>query len=495
MKFDRYKKEHRKQFTALLLACTIMVTAVAAGLLSSTAVAADLTINLSAANGLATYSHLRAGPPTRYQVETVYPANSIWGAEEKVDIFKVSYENGNQEVTVAGKGGQKVIAPGTGNKYTFAVKNVAGGILDYRLTVLATFKRADGTELTCPVEAKLQGHQGWMLGDADTYRPVLELNGLRESAVLRSNSHAFYTLEWRWPFEQDIDGDGNYDDGNALDTWVATQDQPVALTLELIVDSTYHYGLGPALGGGEEVLEEELPLTGVVPPMLNAVDHYAYLYGFKDGTIRPDADVTRAQVAAIFYRLLREDIRQQYYSEDCPYPDVAEDAWFREEISTLTNAGIFYGYDDGLFRGGQPMTRAELSAVLARLSQTDIIDGRYTGFEDIRGHWAENEIKTIEGFNWIQGYEDGTFRPDANCTRAEIATMINRMLHRTPYYAEDLLSTMKKWPDNADPAKWYYLAMQEASNSHSYERLLGTREKWIAMISNPWQNDYQVERQ
>lgn len=490
VKFERYRKEHKKQFTALLLACTIMVTAVAATLLTPTAVAADLVISLGASNSRATPQQLRAGVgEPLYRIEDQY--GTVWGVTNEVDIFKVSYENGSHEVTVAGKNNDKVIAPGTENTYTFALKNTNIGNLDYKVVVEAWFDGLDGTGKVIPVEAKLQGHYGWLVGNETTYRPVLELNGAEESAVLTGGTHAMYTLQWQWPFEHDLNGDGNIDDGDALDTWLATQDEEISLSIRITVLSTYYGSSAGGSGGGEE----ELPMTAPIPAMLNAVDHYAYLYGFHDGTIRPEADVTRAQVAAIFYRLLKTDIRNTYYSTDCDYPDVAEDAWYRTEISTLTAAGVFEGYSDGYFRGEQVMTRAEMAAVLARLSGLTISDEGRTAFKDIDGHWAQAEIETIEDCNWIEGYGDGTFRPDDTCSRAETATMINRMLHRNPRETEDLLPQMKTWPDNADPSAWYYLAMQEASNSHDYERLLGTRSKWIELIENPWEDAYHPERQ
>ena len=480
MKFERYRKEHKKQFTALLLSCTIMVTAVAATLLTPTAVAANLVIPLGASNSRATPQQLRAGVgEPLYRIEDQY--GTVWGVTNEVDIFKVSYENGSHEVTVAGKNNDKVIAPGTENTYTFALKNTNIGNLDYKVVVEAWFDGLDGTGKVIPVEAKLQGHYGWLVGNETTYRPVLELNGAEESAVLTGGTHAMYTLQWQWPFEHDLNGDGNIDDGDELDTWLATQNEEFSLSIRITVLSTYHGA--------------SLPQVVPAPSILNDRDHYAYLYGFHDGTIRPDADITRAQVAAIFFRLLEPEVRAANLTDDCDYPDVPEDAWYRTEAATITSLGLMQGYTDGNFCGEQPITRGELSAVLARMSGKEIKNDGSTKFKDIKDHWAEAEIRTIEDFNWILGYGDGTFRPDDSTSRAETATMINRMLHRTPEYPSDLLDTMKTWPDNADAEAWYYLAMQEASNSHSFVRLMGTREKWVALVENPWEDEYQVEKQ
>ncbi|MBQ2739393.1 MAG: S-layer homology domain-containing protein [Oscillibacter sp.] len=451
-----------KRLVALLVVCALVVTALVCGVLSVTAIAADLVIEAGPDNGTALAAQLRAGG-AGYDIEDEYGA--LWGTDTRVEIFKATYTNGAQEVSVAGRNNEKVIAPGTENTYTFAVKNKLNALMDYKVVVEAYVTGLDGTGKTIPVEARLKG-RNWLLGSGEEFRPVEELSGVEESAILMSHGHCIYTLEWRWPFEHDLNGDGNIDDGDALDTWLASQQQDISLTIGITVLSAHHMDVG------------EPAVTAPIPWMLDDVNHMAYLYGFPDDTIRPEADITRAELASIFYRLLREEIREEYRTEAHPYSDVGATAWYRTEMATMSALGVFIGYPDGTFRGSQPITRGEFAAVLARISEEMISTDGFTAFTDIRGHWAEGEIMTIEDFNWIEGYPDGTFAPDEHITRAETAAMINRMLHRLPERLSDLRSNMLRWPDNQDTSIWYYLAMQEASNSHDYARLLGTREKW-----------------
>lgn len=481
MKQQKDNREVKKTVMALLLICTIMISGLAVGVLAPTAVAADLIIDLSKENGLATAAQLGAGGPARFEIVDQY--DQVWGTDTEVEIFRSSYENDHHEITVAGENNEKVIAPGTENTYTFALRNNYGGYADYKVVVEAFFTGLEGTGKVIPVHARLKGSQGWLLGGENEYCPVLELDGVEESGVLIDGKHAMYTLDWQWPFEQDLNGDGNVDDGDALDTWLASQEQDISLTIRITTLAVYRDAPdGP-----------DLPQTTPVPDMLDSDGHYAYLFGYEDGTIRPEAEVTRAQAAAIFFRLLKNDVRQMYLTDKCDYTDVAEDAWYRTEVSTLTEAGIVKGYSDGTYRGEQFVTRAELAVMLARLSERTIVEDTKTELKDIKDHWAEPEIRTVEDFSWVRGYEDGTFRPDQPITRAEAATMLNRMLHRLPEEHSDLLDRMNTWPDNADPEAWYYLAIQEATNSHSYARLLGTREKWIAFIDNPWESSYLLE--
>lgn len=456
---------------SLLLVCAIVVSAVAVGLFSTTAIAADTIIEIGPDSGRATAVQLNSGRiDGLYAIEDQYEV--IWGTDTQVELFRVSYENDRQEVTVAGRNNEKVIAPGTENTYTFAVKNKSTGWLDYKLIVQAFFTGLDGTDKEIPIQARLQGRQ-WLVGGETEYRPVLELDGAEETTSVGARRHINYTLQWQWPFEQDLDGDGNIDDGDALDTWLASQGRDISLTIRITVLAGYHQ-------------PDEDPVLIPVPPSLDGTRHRAYLEGYPDGTVRPNAQITRAEVAAIFYRLLLDDVREQYKTDECSFPDVVQDAWYRTEVATLTRMGILTGYPDGLFRGDDTITRAEMAAILARLSEREISNEGKTDFPDIKGHWAEAEIMTIEDFNWIEGYPDGTFLPEAQITRAETVTMVNRMLHRLPTEISDLLhGHMVTWPDNQDPEAWYYLAIQEASNSHHYQRLLGTREKWTSM----WPND------
>ena len=460
-------KKLRKLYTvvSLVVASALIFGIFCTGFLSTSVFAADMTIGLG--RGTPVPSIDFTVPPTYHDpvgIKDCY--GDLWGTVDEVDIFRVEYENDSHEISVAGKNNEKVIAPGTENTYTFAVKNLHSGQLDYKLMAEAFFTGPDGVSFTIPVEARLMGKDGWLVGSDTEYRPVLELNGAEDGGSLPSKHHDMYTLQWRWPFESDLDGDGNFDDGDALDTWLGTQSEDFALTIRLSCLATYRYNDDPIV-------------NYPVPSALNGKDHVAYLYGDDNGLIRPEANITRAEVAAILYRLLTDETRTQYETRRCPYPDIPENAWYRIEAATLTKLGIFEGYPDGTFGGNNEMSRAELATVLARLSEKNITDEGKTAFRDVKEHWAKAEIMTIEDLGWIEGYPDGTFRPDRPITRAETATLVNRVLHRLPEQLTDLRPEMIVWPDNADTGKWYYLAMQEASNSHDYQVLLGTREKWI----------------
>jgi len=220
----------------------------------------------------------------------------------------------------------------------------------------------------------------------------------------------------------------------------------------------------------------------------SAVYHHAYLIGFEDGTVRPRANVTRAQVATIFFRLMSDSDRAGYWMQTNPYPDVALEQWFNNAVSTTTNAGMFIGLPDGTFQPNRAITRAELATVIARL-----MDVTYNGdplFNDIAGHWAQDYINAIAHSGWVVGYEGlgGRFMPDQAITRAEAAAMINRVLERLPEGSEDLLYGMLTWPDNANETAWYYLYIQEATNSHYYEmKDDGVHETWTRLMPpRPW---------
>ena len=208
---------------------------------------------------------------------------------------------------------------------------------------------------------------------------------------------------------------------------------------------------------------------------LNTADHFAYIVGYGNGEVRPQNNITRAEVATIFFRLLTDDVRDENLTKTNRYPDVAATSWYNTAVSTLSSMGIITGYPDGTFRPNAAITRAEFAAIAARFDN----DGDKTAakFSDIATHWAKDEISIAYNNGWITGYPDGTFGPQRNITRAETATMINRVLDRVPSEESHLLSrgVMQIWPD-ANPGDWFYLAMQEATNSHDYER----NAKWAA---------------
>ena len=203
-------------------------------------------------------------------------------------------------------------------------------------------------------------------------------------------------------------------------------------------------------------------------PVLNKKDHVAYIIGYEDDTVRPENNITRAEVATIFFRLLTDDSRARYWSQTNAFSDVSSSDWFNNAVSTMANAGILTGYPDGTFKPNAPITRAEFAAIAARFS--DVTYNGACSFTDVaKTHWAFDEISLADHLGWITGYPDDTFRPSRNITRAEAMTLINRVLERA-VEEDHMHRDMVKWIDNS-PSAWYYEAVQEATNSHTYTRL------------------------
>lgn len=227
--------------------------------------------------------------------------------------------------------------------------------------------------------------------------------------------------------------------------------------------------------------------TGV-PDKLNGDDHFAYVVGYSDSTVRPSANISRAEVATIFFRLLKSDIRDGNLTADNEFSDVSDGQWHNKAISTMAKLGIVKGRRADRFDPDASITRAEFAAICARFNTKPVENSG--SFSDISGHWAENEIERAAAFGWISGYPDGTFRPDARITRAEAMTMINRVLCRMPQSESDLLDSMVTWPDNK-PSDWHYLAVQEATNSHGFNRQGEVGESWTKLTSVPDWKRYQ----
>ena len=213
---------------------------------------------------------------------------------------------------------------------------------------------------------------------------------------------------------------------------------------------------------------------------LNTTDHFAYIVGYGNGEVRPQNNITRAEVATIFFRLLTDDVRDENLTKTNRYSDVAATSWYNTAVSTLSSMGIITGYPDGTFRPNAAITRAEFAAIAARFDN----DGDKTAakFSDIATHWAKDEISIAYNNGWINGYPDGTFGPQRDITRAETMTLVNRVLNRQPETEDDLLPNMTVWTDNANPKAWYYLAVQEATNSHYYKFKTNSQyEKWTEL--------------
>lgn len=215
-------------------------------------------------------------------------------------------------------------------------------------------------------------------------------------------------------------------------------------------------------------------------PKLNTSDHFAYVQGYPDGTVKPAGNITRAETAAILFRLMDDASRKTYYSTKSGFRDVASGSWYNTYVATLNNAGVITDSSNGCFRPNEAITRAELAAMLAKFSETT---GAANYFNDVSAkYWAANAIAICAKLGWITGYPDGTFRPDKNVTRAELMAMINRATGRAPKSADAFLPGMKTWSDNTAD-KWYYLDVQEATNSHSYT--VKGSETWTALTSDP----------
>lgn len=215
-------------------------------------------------------------------------------------------------------------------------------------------------------------------------------------------------------------------------------------------------------------------------PKLNTSDHFAYVQGYPDGTVKPTGNITRAETAAILFRLMDEGSRKTYYSTKSGFHDVATGSWYNTYVATLNNAGVITDSSNGYFRPNEAITRAELAAMLANFTETA---GAANYFNDVSAsYWAANAIAICAKLGWITGYPDGSFRPDRNVTRAELMAMINRATGRAPKSADAFLPGMKTWSDNTAD-KWYYLDVQEATNSHSYT--VKDSEKWTALNADP----------
>ena len=232
-------------------------------------------------------------------------------------------------------------------------------------------------------------------------------------------------------------------------------------------------------GGGGGSRRPTVTIPDDVPTGLNGDDHYAYIVGYPNGNVEPNGNITRAEVATIFFRLLTEEVRTANSTQSNSLSDVTRGQWFNHAVSTLSSMGIVKGHNDGTFAPNAPITRAEFAAIAARFDDKNTDTS--SKFTDIASHWAKNEIGIAANKGWINGYPDGTFRPNQYITRAEAMTLVNRVLNRLPENSSDLLDSMIKWPDNSDASQWFYLAVQEATNSHYYKTKENKFEKWTKL--------------
>lgn len=258
------------------------------------------------------------------------------------------------------------------------------------------------------------------------------------------------------------------------------QDKTYTYFCSVKVGDTEYISSNAVLTISAETAPTEPTTQPTTQPVLDNVSHVAYIDGYEDGSVQPNAQITRAEVSKILYSLLTEESRSYYYTRVNTFYDVRADEWFIEAVSTLARASVLDGYEDGAFRPYSPITRAELATVLTRM--TVLVPPDATGtpvyFPDTAGHWAASNIRIASAKGWIEGYEDGTFHPDSPVTRAEAVTMVNRMLNRNPSVLVNTAG-MRTFYDNMDAAAWFYIPIQEAANAHDYTRGGDGTELWL----------------
>ena len=420
--------------------------------------------------------------------------NSYAGNTDSVDFNKI----GNDILYAVGAG--SVVEDKMGSAFDFC------GLDTLTLTLLTK----DGKETQ--LARKIEGNTAYF-GDsqdaltANTYRFKVEYKSDQDAFTWTINENVSnfthvqltYTVKLTKPEtaagtygQTDLDGDTfidgtqtqtKVDAGKALYTNQSATLVPVNSAGETgrplffpmpSVSYTIKGSSGGHSGGGTITIPDDVP-TG-----LNGKDHYAYVVGYPDGMVYPQKNITRAEVATIFFRLLTDETREANMTKSNSYNDMKDGAWYTCAVSTLSKMGIIKGYEDGSFKPDASISRAEFAAIAARFDP----DGDTTPatFSDVSSHWAKDEISIAANHGWIKGYEDGSFKPDQKITRAETMTLVNRVLKRLPETKDDLHKDMKTWPDNQNESAWFYLAVQEATNSH-YQNLKkdGTHEKWESM--------------
>ena len=410
----------------------------------------------------------------------------------------------------------KPVQPESGEGFLIHLTNYdpASKYFTYTITVTKAWVAANWTSgaVTVPVEliyyydgdlaysienapASASGAQGmfWDYTEADWMKPItltlaeLKVNA-KKAASVTENADTWKTLRASGTVDGnftyitvDVPGNvGNAKDLAAHENYVKTLDfgndkeitewksNEVALLLKR---SSASVPVVPSPGGSKE------------PSDLNITDHFAYVIGYPDGTVRPGGNVTRAEVATIFFRMLKDDAREKYWKTDNRYSDVKSTDWFNNAISTLSNMGIIDGYPDGTFRPNAGITRAEFAKIAVSFFKDNVRETIGDRFSDIHGKWYTEYVNLANELAIVNGYPDGTFRPDNKIIRAESMTIVNNTLRRTPC-KEGLLpvSVMITWPDNAVSA-WYYEAVQEATNSHEYSRASTTaKEQWTKRL-------------
>ena len=371
---------------------------------------------------------------------TLSPVGENWVLDDCGDPIVGWYQDGSEMLTDTAR--KRWNGDGEGDAY-YADEYTVG---EAAVSDALALKAAHGK--FCNVTYEVTGDIPSDAGDPPASAKV-KMGGSYTVAPAQTTSQSRYTFSgWR------INGSGD----------VVTSLENLQQDVKLVGVWSYRSGGGSSGGGGGRKPTVDIPDD--VPTGLNGDDHFAYIVGYPDGNVKPGSSITRAEVATIFFRLLTEDVRTANSTQANSLSDVSRGQWFNHAISTLSSMGIVKGNPDGTFDPDAPITRAEFAAIAARFDDKNT--NNTSNFSDIASHWAKDEIGVAANKGWINGYPDSTFRPDQYITRAEAMTLVNRVLNRLPEKSEDLLDDMIKWPDNADASVWYYLAVQEATNSHDY---------------------------
>ena len=357
-----------------------------------------------------------------------------------------------------------------------AVTNMGGAIYAYNAANINIAKNSAVYNNT----AKTAGDDLLFNGATFTLPNAKDMSGDRILSSNKAEITGWYHDGWfKWNAAAQ-DGKGGYEEIGRWTVETADEYTPVendshAISLKA---ATKKSSSGGSSGGGGG-RKPTVTIPDDVPTGLNGDDHYAYIVGYPNGNVEPNGNITRAEVATIFFRLLTEEVRTANSTQSNSLSDVTRGQWFNHAVSTLSSMGIVKGHNDGTFAPNAPITRAEFAAIAARFDDKNTDTS--SKFTDIASHWAKNEIGIAANKGWINGYPDGTFRPNQYITRAEAMTLVNRVLNRLPENSSDLLDSMIKWPDNSDASQWFYLAVQEATNSHYYKTKENKFEKWTEL--------------
>jgi hypothetical protein len=409
----------------------------------------------------------------QYKVTGVYTAynstGNVAGEPASVTLKDLTAGSRNEKVTLTAAEIEAGYLTYNGRAYTFDASDTAN-VLEVELKeanqtyelILHFIRRAVVTWLRGDNAAE-QVIRREEIDPSEDYRNLYPTNPTRSG---------YEFTGWSDPVD---DGEGNL---TITAQWREVTTTPVIPDIPFIPDIPYTPTPTPAPTPGTTITDEETPLGGSVG--LNDTDHFAYVIGYEDDTVRPLNNITRAEAATIFFRLMTDEYRQANWSTTNSFSDVNAGDWYNNAVSTCANAGVLKGYEDGTFRPNAPITRAEFASMAAGFMDESITDDGTGDFSDTANHWAAVAIRRAAKAGWVTG-SGNKFNPDAKITRAEVMTIVNRMLNRTPD-KDHMLPEMKKWTDNPEDA-WYYEAVQEATNEHDYERDDLNVETWTELLT------------